>query len=134
MEVKAAETGEVYIQNPEKLDPERITRAIGPWKIYGWDKGFRFESPKIEGLPHLVMVIAKDSFTLQPFDFRHGDPRIYLRNVKKVEIHGHEIGIESDDGKCYVQQQGLKARVLYGKSVKGRTAEVSVSFGEPLQD
>jgi len=33
MEKGEAGTGEVYVQKPETLDPERITNAIGPGKF-----------------------------------------------------------------------------------------------------
>jgi len=77
------------------------------------------------------MVITRDAFHLQPVRWTQGDPRVFLRNVKKVEIRGTEIAIESDDGNCYIWQHGLKARIVFGKSKKDKTAEVSVSFGDP---
>ncbi|KKR87913.1 MAG: hypothetical protein UU34_C0002G0030 [Candidatus Curtissbacteria bacterium GW2011_GWA1_41_11] len=130
MEIGESTREEVYISRPEKLDPKKIVQAIGPWKVYGLDKGFRFESPQIPGLPNLEMVITKDEFSLNQVRWTRKDPAVFLRNVRKVEIHGPEIGIESDDGNCYIWQQGLKARIFFGKSKKGKTAAVSVSFGD----
>ncbi|KKS04941.1 hypothetical protein A2W45_02290 [Candidatus Curtissbacteria bacterium RIFCSPHIGHO2_12_41_11] len=132
METRESQDPPVYISKPENLDPERVIKVLGPWKVYSWNQGYRFESPRIGGLPLLEMVISRDAFHLQPSNWTQKDPRIFLRNVGKVEIHGEEIEIESEDGSCYIWQQGLKARLLFSKVKKGRRAEVSVSFGDPL--
>ena len=133
MESRETQGSDVYISKPENLDPERIIKALGPWKVHSWNRGYRFESPHIQGLPDLVMVISQDEFHLQPSHWSQKDSRIFLSNVGKVEIHEKEIGIESGDGSCYIWQQGLKARILFSKEKKGRRAEVSVSFGDPLE-